>query len=316
MQKNLAVSRLRRQRSRFKWFANAARYKQIEWSVPIDADLLRLPVGPGSLHVERYGLGGQAVLLVHGFGTNSFVWRNVGPSIALANLTAFAVDMFGYGASDRPFDADYGIAAQAEYLDRALTALRMARATVVGLDLGGAVALRFAAAHPERVEKLILINPLAFDDIPAEDVKSLQRNTGRFALRISRGVMGAAPLLRELLRNSVADPANMPDPLVGRYLAPYVGSDGVDHLLRTARMIDKDDMDEVDLRALPQPTIILWGERDPWVSSKVGDELASAIGGSKLVKLPNASRLVPEDAPEMVADLVLDFIGARTAGTV
>lgn len=275
-----------------------------------------MPVGPGSLHVERYGLGGQAVLLVHGFGTNSFVWRNVGPAIAMANLTAFAVDMFGYGASDRPFDADYGIAAQAEYLDRALTALRMARATVVGLDLGGAVALRFAAAHPERVEKLVLINPVAFDDIPADDVKSLQRNTGRFALRISRGVMGAAPLMRELLRNSVADPATMPDALVGRYMAPYVGSDGVDHLLRTARVIDKGDMDEVDLRALPHPTLILWGERDPWVSSKVGDDLANAIGGSKLVRLPNASRLVPEDAPDMVAELVLDFIGARTAGTV
>jgi pimeloyl-ACP methyl ester carboxylesterase len=266
--------------------------------------------------VERYGLGGQAVLLVHGFGTNSFVWRNVGPSIALANLTAFAVDMFGYGASDRPFDADYGIAAQAEYLDRALTALRMARATVVGLDLGGAVAMRFAAAHPERVEKLVLINPIAFDAIPGDDVKSLQRNTGRFALRISRGVMGAAPLMRELLRQSVADPANMPDPLVGRYLAPYVGSDGVDHLLRTARMIDKDDMDEVDLRALPQPTLILWGERDPWVSSQVADDLASTIGGSKLVRLPNAGRLVPEDAPDMVAELALDFMGARAAGTV
>jgi pimeloyl-ACP methyl ester carboxylesterase len=277
---------------------------------------LRVPVGPGSLHVERYGLGGEAVLLVHGFGTNSFVWRNVGPSIALANLTAFAIDMFGYGASDRPFDADYGIAAQAEYLDRALTALRMARATVVGLDLGGAVALRFAAAHPERVEKLVLINPVAFDEIPAGDVKSLQRNTGRFALQVSRGVMGAAPLMRELLRNSVADPASMPDTLVGRYMAPYVGSDGVDHLLRTARVIDKDDMDEVDLRALPHPTLILWGERDPWVSSKVADDLASAIGGSKLVRLPNASRLVPEDAPDMVADLVLDFLGARTAGTV
>lgn len=275
-----------------------------------------MPVGPGSLHVERYGLGGQAVLLVHGFGTSSFVWRNVGPAIAMANLTAFAVDMFGYGASDRPVDADYGIAAQAEYLDRALTALRMARATVVGLDLGGAVALRFAAAHPERVEKLVLINPVAFDEIPGEDVRSLQRNTGRFALRISRGVMGAAPLMRELLRNSVVDPANMPDALVGRYLAPYVGRHGVDHLLRTAREIDKDDMDEVDLRALPHPTLILWGERDPWVGPDVGDELANAIGGSKLVRLPNASRLVPEDAPDMVSDLVLDFIGARAAGTV
>ncbi len=250
--------------------ANVRYYCQTQRGVPIDADLLRVPVGPGSLHVERYGLGGQAVLLVHGFGTNSFVWRHIGPDIALANLTAFAVDMFGYGASDRPLDADYGIAAQAEYLDRALTALRMARATVVGLDLGAAVALRFAGAHPDRVEKLILVNPLAPDDIPADDVKSLQKNTARFAFRISRGVMGAAPLLRELLRQSVADPEKMPEALIARYLAPYVGRDGVDHLLRTARFLNNEDLEEVDLRALPQPTLVVWGDRDPWVESKVG----------------------------------------------
>lgn len=273
-----------------------------------------MPVGPGSLHVARYGLGGQAVLLVHGFGTHSFVWRNIGPSIALANLTAFAVDLFGYGESDRPFDADYGIAAQAEYLDRALTALRMASATVVGLDLGGAVALRFAAAHPERVEKLVLVNPIAFDDIPADDVKSLQKNTAKFAFRVSRGVMGAAPLLRELLRKSVNDPANMPEPLVARYLAPYVGRDGVDHLLRVARFVAKDDLDEIDLRALPHPTLIVWGDRDPWVSGKVGDQLANTIGGSKLVHLPSTGRLVPEESPEMLSNLLLDFIGARTTG--
>ena len=270
-----------------------------------------MPVGPGSLHVERYGLGGQAVLLVHGFGTNSFVWRHIGPDIALANLTAFAVDLFGYGASDRPLDADYGIAAQAEYLDRALTALRMAKATVVGLDLGAAVALRFAGAHPERVEKLILVNPLAPDGIPASDVKSLQKNTARFAFRISRGVMGAAPLLRDLLRQSVSDPEKMPESLVARYLAPYVGRDGVDHLLRTARFLNNDALEEVDLRALPHPTLVVWGDRDPWVESSVGDQLASTIGGSKLVHLPSAGRLVPEDAPEMLSDLVLDFIGAR-----
>jgi pimeloyl-ACP methyl ester carboxylesterase len=276
-----------------------------------------VPVGPGSLHVERYGHGGQAVLLVHGFGTCSFVWRNIGPSIALANLTAFAVDLFGYGESDRPYDGEYGIAAQAEYLDRGLTALRVSKATVVGLDLGGAVALRFAAAHPERVDKLVLINPIALDEIPAEDVKSLQKNTARHALRISRGVMGAAPLMRELLRNSVSDPAKMPEPLVARYMAPYVGRDGVDHLLRIARFVDKDDMDEIDLRALPQPTLVIWGDRDQWVSPKIGEQLANTIGGSRLVRLPTAARLVPEESPEMLSNLILDFIGARaTGGTV
>jgi pimeloyl-ACP methyl ester carboxylesterase len=57
------------------------------------------------MHVERYGHGGAPVLLVHGFGTCAFLWRNIGPEIALANRTAFAVDLFGYGESDRPFDA-------------------------------------------------------------------------------------------------------------------------------------------------------------------------------------------------------------------
>src|SRR5947207_6299516 len=97
------------------------------------------------MHVERSGHGGAAVLLVHGFGTCSFLWRDIAPEFALANRTAFAVDLFGYGESDRPFDADFSIAAQAEYLDRALTALRVARATIVGVDLGAAITLRLAA---------------------------------------------------------------------------------------------------------------------------------------------------------------------------
>ena len=280
----------------------------------IDADLLRVPVGPGSLHVERYGHGGQPILLVHGFGTCSFVWRNIGPQIALANCTGFAVDLFGYGESDRPIDADYGIAAQAEYLDRALTALRVSRATVVGLDLGAAVALRFAATQPDRVEKLILINPIAFDAVPADDVKALQKNTARFALQVSRGVMGAAPLMRDLLQKSVADPARMPETLVARYMAPYVGRDGVDHLLRVSRFVNGEAMEEINLRALPHPTLVVWGDRDPWASPKIGDQLADTIGGSRLVHLPSAGRLVPEDAPEALSQLLLDFVGARAPG--
>lgn len=280
----------------------------------IDADLLRVPVGPGSLHVERYGHGGQPILLVHGFGTCSFVWRNIGPQIALANCTGFAVDLFGYGESDRPIDADYGIAAQAEYLDRALTALRVSRATVVGLDLGAAVALRFAATQPDRVDKLVLVNPIAFDAVPADDVKALQKNTAKFALQVSRGVMGAAPLMRDLLQKSVADPARMPETLVARYMAPYVGRDGVDHLLRVSRFVDGEAMEEINLRALPHPTLVVWGDRDPWASAKIGDQLADTIGGSRLVHLPSAGRLVPEDAPETLSQLLLDFVGARAPG--
>ena len=271
---------------------------------------MRIPVGPGSIHVERYGHGGAPVVLLHGFGTSSFVWRNIAPEIALANRTAFAVDLFGYGESDRPFDADFGIAAQAELVDRALTALRLPRATVVGLDLGGAVALRLAATRPERVERLFLVNPIALDEIPAEDITTLQRNTARFAFRVSRGILGAAPILGELLRRSVADEANMPDKLIARYLAPYVGEEGLNHLLLLARSVDDEDMEDAELGILPQPTQIVWGDQDPWVTPKFADRLADTIPGSRLVHLPGVGRLVPEEAPETLISLLLEFIGA------
>jgi pimeloyl-ACP methyl ester carboxylesterase len=276
----------------------------------MDADLLRIPVGPGSIHVERYGHGGAPILLVHGFGTCSFLWRNVGPALAAASRTAFAIDLFGYGESDRPFDAQFGIAAQSDYLDRALTALRLTKATIVGNDLGGAVAMHLAFNRPERVDRLVLVNPIAFDEVPAEDIKSLQRNTARFALRISRGVLGAAPLIRELVERSVADKANASDSLVARYLAPYVGEDGLNHLLALARAVDDDDMVDVDLGQIDRPTLIVWGDQDPFVGPKLGETLADTIPGSRLVRLPGTGRLVPEEAPETLASMILEFIGA------
>jgi len=267
------------------------------------------------MHVERYGHGGAPVLLVHGFGTSSFLWREVAPQLAINNCTAFAVDLFGYGESDRPFDADFGLLAQAEYLDRALTALRLRSATVVGLDVGAAVGLALAGLRPERVDRLVLVNPVALDELPAGDIKAMHKNTARFAFRISRGVLGAAPLLGELLRGSVANPEHMPDPLLARYLAPYVGKEGVRHLLALARAINEEDLAEVDLGSLPQPSLIVWGDQDRWVNPRFPDKLSEAIPGCRLVRIPNVGRLVPEEAPDALANLILEFISTAARRT-
>ena len=279
---------------------------------PIDADLLHVPAGPGAIHVERYGHGGAAIVLLHGFPTCSFLWRNVAPSLAIASRTAFALDLLGYGESDRPFGAAFGIAAQAEYVNTALGGLRIASATVVGVDLGGAVALRLAASHPERVDRLVLVNPIALDRVPADDVEMLQRATARFAVRVARGTLGAAPLLGEILRASVARPENMPDRLVARYLAPFAGREGLEHLYTLSRAIDAADTDEIDLTQLEQPTLIVWGDQDRFVPPRLGDRLASAIPGSRLVRIATVGRLVPEEASEPLALMILEFVGAGT----
>ena len=278
----------------------------------MQADVLRVPVGQGAMHVERFGHGGTAVILIHGFGTSSFLWRNVAPAITDAGHTAYAVDLFGHGESDRPSDADFGIAAQAEYLDAAMTALRVARGIIVGVDIGGDVALRLAATRPERVEKLVLVNTPAFDELPARDITQMQRSTAKFAFRTTRGVLGAAPLIEGVLKGSVSDPAaHMPTKLIARYLAPFAGRDGVNHLLTLASSISGDDLEDVDLKTIHVPALVLWGEEDQWVDSKMADRLAHALPDGRLVRLPGVARLVPEENPEHMASLILDFMKRR-----
>jgi pimeloyl-ACP methyl ester carboxylesterase len=278
----------------------------------MQADVLRVPVGPAAMHVERFGHGGTAVILIHGFGTSSFLWRNVAPAITEAGHTAYAIDMLGHGESDRPLDADFGIAAQAEYLDAAMTALRVARGVVVGVDIGGIVALRLAATRPERVEKLVLINTPAFDEIPSRDITQMQRSTAKFAFRTTRGVLGAAPLIEGVLKGSVADPeTRMPMKLIARYLAPFAGRDGVNHLLTLASSITDEDMEDVDLGTIHIPTLILWGDKDEWVDPRMADRLVNALPDGRLVRLPGVARLSPEEDPVRINELLLDFVKRR-----
>jgi len=279
----------------------------------MQADVLRVPVGPGAVHVERYGHGGVPIVLLHGFGTCTFLWRYVAPILAEAGHTAYAIDLFGHGESDRTPDADFGIAAQAEYLDAAMTALRLARATIVGVDLGGDVALRLAATRPDRVARLVLINVPAYDELPARDIGVMQRSTARFAFKVTRGVLGATTLLQPLLEGSVALPEHMPTRLLARYLAPFAGRDGVSHLLTLGAAIRRSDIEDLDLSNVRAPTLIIRGDHDEWLSRDVANRLAADIPRATLHRMAGVARLVPEESPDNLAEQLLEFIGSAGA---
>jgi len=279
----------------------------------MQADVLRVPVGPGAVHVERYGHGGVPIVLLHGFGTCTFLWRYVAPILAEAGHTAYAIDLYGHGESDRTPDADFGIAAQAEYLDAAMTALRLARATIVGVDLGGDVALRLAATRPDRVARLVLINVPAYDELPARDIGVMQRSTARFAFKVTRGVLGATTLLQPLLEGSVALPEHMPTRLLARYLAPFAGRDGVSHLLTLGAAIRRSDIEDLDLSDVRAPTLIIRGDHDEWLSRDVANRLAADIPRATLHRIAGVARLIPEESPDNLAEQLLEFIGSAGA---
>lgn len=272
---------------------------------------LRIPVGAGSLHVERVGRGGPPVVLLHGFGTCAFLWRSVAPRLANAGFTALSFDLMGYGESDRPEDAGYGIVAQAEYLDRALTALRLPKAVIVGQDIGALVGVQLAARRPERVERLFLISPAEPDDLPGASVRALQRAAARISLG-AHGMLAASQVLAPLLRESSANPDAMTDLLVARYTAPYVGEEGLPHLLELARSLELEDDEGLQLGNVRAPVLVALGKLD--IASKdeplrsMASDLASAGTVVREEIIAGSGAFPAEDHPERLTKLILEWI--------
>ena len=252
------------------------------------------------------------MVLLHGFGTSGFLWRNVAPALPLGRVTAFAADLFGWGESDRSLEADYGVGAQADYLDRALTVLRVARADVVAVDLGCAVALALAARRPARVRSMVLVNPSDPSALRGDDFGELKRLAARHLLDASRGMLGAATLLGPILEKSVARAEAMPPALVGRYAAPFVGRDGVRHLMQVERAINDQALADVSWEKIAAPVLVVRGDSDSWMAPDVAAMLASRLPHAEHRRMAGAARLVPEDAPAALAELLRVWIGPET----
>ena len=268
--------------------------------VPLDGDYVRLPVGPGALHAVRYGHGGPAVLLLHGFTTSATLWQLVAPLLLAGGCQVIVTDMLGFGESDRPVGGPYDISSQARYVDRALALLRVNRVTAVGQDLGCVVLRRLAAIRPERIESLVLCSPTPGDLAGGPEIEAVQGQAGPALLEISSRPLGVVDLLGPVLRSAVSNAAtSMPDRMVARFSAPYTGSQGARHLLDLARAVGE-EADAPPLAVNEPGALRVTGEDDPMVAPAV----------AALIRLPGARRLLALERSDALAALILERVHA------
>src|SRR5712671_1297489 len=158
-------------------------------------DLLHRTVDIGEVRLHCAEMGqGPLVLLLHGFPECWVSWRNQLPALAQAGFRAVAPDLRGYGKSDKPPGLDaYRIEVLARDIARLVEALGADRAHVVGHDWGGAVAWFFAMWHPERLDRLAILNA----PHPARFSRALKRP--RQFLRSSYTLFFQVPWLPEAL---------------------------------------------------------------------------------------------------------------------
>ncbi len=267
--------------------------------LPPDGDYVRLPVGPGALHALRYGHGGPAVLLVHGFTTSAPLWRRVAPTLLANGCQVIVPDLLGFGESDRPVGGPFTVSAQARYLDRALALLRISRVVAVGQDLGCVVLRRLAMIRPERIAAMVLCSPTPADTAGGPEIDAVRGQTGPALLEISSRPLGVVDLLGPPLRRAVAEADAMTDTLIARFSAPYTGSQGARHLLDLARAVGEEE-DAVPLAASEIAIVRVTGEEDSMV----------APPSASMIRLPGARRLLPVERPGPLAALIMERVEA------
>ena len=166
-----------------------------------------------------------------------------------------------------------------------------------------------------RIRSLVLVNPGDTAGVRGAELTELQRLHARNLLESSRGMLGAAALLSPILEKSVADPAHMPQALVGRYVAPFVGSEGVSHLMQLERAINDRALDGVDISKIVAPALVIRGDQDGWVAPEISAALASRLGRGELRRMPDVGRLIPEDAPERFTEVLTEWLVRENRGS-
>ena len=254
---------------------------------------------------------GAPVLFVHGYGDTLFTWRH--QLSGLRNeFQLHALDLIGYGHSDQP-PIDYTVDTFVSCLQEFMDASGLASATLVGSSMGGAAALCLAAARPERVDRLVLLGPTIPGVQPAGrafDLTFWLAQHGPLATWLLRP--GFKPVVRQALRDAVADPSAVTDQLVG-YYTRLARRPGFKHVVvSTARNWQAWAARRPRFAELKMPVLIIWGESDRVHPIRQAGLLRTLIPQAELVRLPGCGHLPHVEQPERVNALLRQFIGGAT----
>lgn len=277
-----------------------------------------IPTAGVSLHLITASPGASSggpapVLFLHGFPEFWYAWRRQ-LEVFGAGRVAAALDMRGYGQSDKPQDVNAYrvpnlVADVAAVLDR-ISPDRPA--VLVGHDWGGVVAWQFAARHPERLEKLVIINaphPAVFArellNNPAQRLASAYVALFRSPLAEPLLRAGRFALLRRAVFGGAAPGAFSPDDR-RRYLAAWSRTGALSgglNYYRAARFVPAEAV-----RPIPTPTLVVWGEKDTALLPGNLEGLGEYVPNLTIKQIPDGSHWVVHEQPGIVNAAIGEFI--------
>ena len=251
----------------------------------------------------RYRLYGDPasppLVLLHGFANSLQTWRDFAPAAA-KRFYVVALDMPGYGLSDKPIQFNYRNPAQGQFVADFIEHLELTNVIVGGHSLGGAVAIHTALAS-HRIAGVLLFNP----GILSTGVPSATQHLFFPLQRLSARQFGNRAFREQFLKSSYINPAIVTDQVMDNVMA---ASRMQGYLRGTSTLMDQyEEGAELPLlEKLSKPTLIVWGAADRNKPLAESEQLSQRLPNSRLIVIDNVGHYVHEEAPQAAAQAVIN----------
>ncbi|MCP4578151.1 MAG: alpha/beta hydrolase [Deltaproteobacteria bacterium] len=260
-------------------------------------------------HYTEYPALGEDIFLLHGFGSSTYTWKKVALLLQAKGYHVWALDMKGFGWSDKPRNDDYSPEQLMAEVNAWMDKIGLRKVVFVGNSLGGAIAWNMALAHPDKVKKLVLIDAAGFmRDIP-------------FSVRLA-GLPGAGGIARfffgrwvieDTFKQVYFDPTAVTKEQVDAYYDRMRTENALGAMAAVGRSVSTISNEEYALR-IPEiqvDTLIIWGRDDAWIPLEDGFKFKEALPNATLEVIPFCGHVPQEEKPEETARLIAAFLSKR-----
>lgn len=271
-------------------------------------DLMSLQLSDGqSLAYRVVGKHHSAtpILLIHGIPDSSDAWASIAADLGRSH-PVYAVDLAGYGYSERSPDYDVSLSAQANYLTEFIDRLGLERVVLVGHDIGGGIAQIIAVRNPQSVDRLVLINSVIDDHWPVLEMRLLRIPLfGYMSLTLME-----KPLWKYVLKKGFSNRQKVTDDVIRHYQHWFQGSSGRKRLVRNARALNNTDLTSLSkaIRALAIPTLVLWGRNDRYLDAEPAKKLSQDMKHCRFAFIDDAGHFVLDEQPQSIESMIDQFL--------
>lgn len=260
----------------------------------------------GLMRIRDGGGTGPAVVLIHGIPASGELWAAVA-GVVSTEYRVLVPDLIGFGGSSRTTRSPTDVASQAGYVAEALSVISGHQtASVVGQDIGGAVAQILATSHRSLVASLMLMNSVAYDSwpiLPMRMAKVFAPALRRLPPRLLLGMIGRG------VRNELGGHQKAND-LTDTFLLPFRTRAGYLTLLDHICDLDSKHTASISgkLGQLGIPFDVAWGVHDRFQPPALADRMATDAGLGSYTALAGAGHFSPADSPQEVSTAILHHL--------